>query len=81
MFRDTFDPADNEESIKWVSTSQVDVNTRIVLWSDILQVFPHARMILFDNILVPLLRDENFILIEPHRIAANTEVTYVVAMN
>ncbi|KAG0371497.1 hypothetical protein BGX24_001580, partial [Mortierella sp. AD032] len=78
QFRDTFEPADDEDSIRWVSTTQVDVNMRIVMWSDIVEVFPQVHMILLDNFQVPFLRDENLELIVPHRIAANTEVTYVV---
>ncbi|KAK3840922.1 MAG: hypothetical protein J3R72DRAFT_446647, partial [Linnemannia gamsii] len=79
-FRDTFEPDDDEDFIRWVSTTQVDVNMRIVMWSDIVEVFPQAYMILLDNFQVPFLRDENLKLIVPRRIAANTEVTYVVAM-
>ncbi|KAF9128312.1 hypothetical protein BGW39_005184 [Mortierella sp. 14UC] len=79
-FRDTFEPVDAEESIKYVLTSVDEVYGRIVLWSNIILEFPHARIILHGNHLVPLIR-ENLTPIEPYRIEANTEVVYVVAMD
>ncbi|KAF9097052.1 hypothetical protein BGX23_009854 [Mortierella sp. AD031] len=77
-FRSIEDP-DHDDSIVSLLIHVLDTAERVVYWSDILQFFPQAHMIINGNALVsPVRHGLSYVI--PIRIEANSAAIYIVVM-